>query len=327
MTARAGRGFRRLCILTAAATYLLIVAGGVVRVTGSGLGCGTANDWPLCEGGLLPPLRQDALIEFTHRWLAATSTALVVALALVAWLRYRWVPRVVWPATAVVALFIVQVVLGALTVKLSLPGAVILVHLANAMLLLGVLVHISFAAWTQGTERGGRTVPGGDRSRLHVRLAVVTAGATYLLALSGALVVARGAGPACAGWPLCGDGVQLPADGSSLLNLSHRVGAGLVIVLAGLTVAATRRAARQDAALRIAGLAAATALAAQVVVGALVVELRLPAAARGVHVALASAVWVAFLLLALLARTGRSAPAGGARVAARAGPSVTVAGS
>lgn len=287
-------------------TYLLIVAGGVVRVTGSGLGCGVTNDWPLCHGSLLPPLRQDALIEFTHRWLAAMSTALVIALVVVAWMRYRHLARIVRPATAVVALFVVQIVLGAATVKLGLPGGVILVHLGNALLLLGALVYITFVAHTVGTRRDQRAAPpsqaAGGSSR-PVRLATIAAGAIYLLVISGALVVANGAGYACSAWPLCGDGLQLEGGTQSTINVLHRMVAGVVVVLVGLAVMSTRRAAPQDARLRLTGTIAIALLVAQVVAGALVVELRLPAAARGLHLALASALWAVFVLVALLART------------------------
>ncbi len=66
----------------ASATYLLIVAGGVVRVSGSGLGCGIkGQDWPLCHGRLVPPADLATVIEFSHRMLATLSTCLVVALA------------------------------------------------------------------------------------------------------------------------------------------------------------------------------------------------------------------------------------------------------
>ena len=47
------RRFARLAAFSAVYTYLLIVFGGIVRITGSGLGCG--DDWPLCNGQLLPP--------------------------------------------------------------------------------------------------------------------------------------------------------------------------------------------------------------------------------------------------------------------------------
>src|SRR2546429_6644513 len=78
------RRFTRLAWAAAACTYLLIVLGAVVRVTGSGLGCG--EHWPLCNGHLFPPLNDlPTVIEWSHRLVAALLSALVVALAAYAW--------------------------------------------------------------------------------------------------------------------------------------------------------------------------------------------------------------------------------------------------
>src|SRR6266702_2222350 len=78
------RRFTRLAWAAAACTYLLIVLGAVVRITGSGLGCG--EHWPRCHGRWFPPLNDiGTLIEWNHRLFAALVTVLVAALAAVAW--------------------------------------------------------------------------------------------------------------------------------------------------------------------------------------------------------------------------------------------------
>ena len=59
--------FRRVSVLTAVFAYLQIALGGVVRVSGSGLGC---PDWPTCHGGVVPPNRH-ATIEESHRIVAS----------------------------------------------------------------------------------------------------------------------------------------------------------------------------------------------------------------------------------------------------------------
>jgi heme A synthase len=286
---------RRLTALTAVATYLLIVMGGVVRVTGSGLGCGTTDQWPLCHGALLPPLEQTALIEFTHRWVAAVATGLVIALAVVVWMRYRHVRRLVIGVSVVVALFIVQIVLGAITVEFNLPSGVIMIHLANALLLLGALVWIAVTTAMTGSTRPRPSVA-------TTRLGTVAAAATYVLALSGALVVDQGAGAACAGWPLCGNGFQLSSGQYASINLLHRLIAGIVVLLLGYTMATLRRARRDDRALRRATLAVTLLIVAQVAAGALVVDLHLPPAMRAIHLALASALWACVVMTAVIAR-------------------------
>ena len=59
--------FSFLLYISIFTSLLLFVLGGIVRVTGSGLGC---PDWPLCYGQLFPPLELKAIIEYTHRFVA-----------------------------------------------------------------------------------------------------------------------------------------------------------------------------------------------------------------------------------------------------------------
>src|SRR5256885_4523650 len=77
------RRFTRLAWTAATFTYLLIILGAIVRITGSGLGCG--EHWPLCNGTLLPPLDLPTMIEYGHRLAAAAGSVLVAALAAYAW--------------------------------------------------------------------------------------------------------------------------------------------------------------------------------------------------------------------------------------------------
>src|SRR5215216_6721485 len=85
--------FRRLLNATILATFALIVIGGVVRVSDSGLGCGPegagTKGWPLCGGRVLPFLQEHQIIEFSHRVAATVVVVLIAALAFVAFLRLR----------------------------------------------------------------------------------------------------------------------------------------------------------------------------------------------------------------------------------------------
>src|SRR5437762_8030758 len=137
------KGFRALSVATALATYALVVLGGVVRVSGSGLGC---PDWPLCHGRALPPLDLHAIIEYSHRTTASLTSVLVVATAVVAWVAWRNRRDLVIPATLAGGLLAIQVVLGAITVRLELPPMIVLAHLATAMALLGAVCVTAVAA-------------------------------------------------------------------------------------------------------------------------------------------------------------------------------------
>jgi len=271
-------------------TYALVVLGGVVRVSGSGLGC---PDWPLCHGRPYPPLELHAIIEYSHRTTASLASTLVVVTAGVAWLAWRHRRDIVAPATIALALLIVQVLLGAITVRLELPPIIVLAHLATAMALLGALCVTATATFT---EPGQPSI-----DRVAARWARAAAVGTYLLILSGSLVVGSGASGACNAWPLCGGGFTFAFDRFPAVQLLHRGMAALigVLIIAGLINVVRRH--RRNPAVRATVALTLTALALQVAVGAAVVLLHLPAALRGLHLALATAVWAGTVVLAVLA--------------------------
>ena len=138
--------FRRLLNGTIAATFALIVIGGVVRVSDSGLGCGAAGSgthgWPLCGGRLLPFLDEHQVIEFSHRVVATLVVVLIGALVFQA---FRRLPERRWLARGTVAaavLVLAQAALGGLTVEHGLHTALVAAHLGLAMLLLGLLIAL-----------------------------------------------------------------------------------------------------------------------------------------------------------------------------------------
>src|SRR6478672_738818 len=138
--------FRRLLTATILATFALIVLGGVVRVSDSGLGCGAAGSgthgWPLCGGRLLPFLQEHEVIEFSHRAVATLVVVLIVALAIQAFRRLRDRRWLVRGTIAAGILVLAQAVLGGLTVEHGLHSTLVAAHLGLAMLLLGLLIGL-----------------------------------------------------------------------------------------------------------------------------------------------------------------------------------------
>jgi heme A synthase len=297
---RPSAGFRRLAVATAVATYLLIVWGGIVRVTGSGNGCGTTDQWPLCHGSLLPAWQINTLIEFTHRWIASICTLLVIVLTACTWIWYRHQRRVKIGTTIAAALFVVQIALGALAVEYNLPGGVVMIHLANALLLFAVLIYVAVVAVTVGTARQMPKLASGALASVKkpVIIAVV---ATYLVAMSGAFVVETTSGAGCNSWPLCGSGFSLPTGQAATINVAHRVVALVVVLLLGGLMAMILRRRRGERAVRIGVMSVNLLLVLQVAAGALVVELGLPAWVRGLHLALASLLWGTVVVVAVYA--------------------------
>src|SRR5438034_536016 len=292
------RSFTRLAWSAAACTYLLVILGAIVRITGSGLGCG--EHWPLCNGKLLPPLDLPTMIEYGHRLAAAAVSGLVTALAAYAWWlrqgagspkgvpdgpRERYTPD----RTAYVALglLVVQVLLGAVTVKLSLPPWTVILHLGTAMLLLATLIVA--AKPTPGASPGKPEPPitPGSRPGLVEIVALVLGFATVLF---GALTANLGAASACLGFPLC-NGQVVPAG--NYLQHVHWVHRLLAYTLFGYVWWWALHM-RTRGAWWVVGL-----VTLQVAVAAALVLLGLPAPLQATHVAVGAAVWAA-LVLALL---------------------------
>jgi len=273
--------FTRLAWAAAVCTYLLIILGAIVRITGSGLGCG--EHWPLCNGKLLPPLDDiGTLIEWSHRLAAAALSVLVMALAGYAWwLRHRLRP----PSTALdrpgmvayvaLALFMVQVGLGAVTVKLALPPWTVILHLGTAMVLLATLIVAA--------REPHPLTPGSPR----LRAGLVALALGFVTVLFGALTANLGAASACLGFPLC-NGHLLP-DGNSLQHVhwAHRL---LAYTLFGYLLWWAVQSRRRGA------WAVVALVTLQVAVGAAMVLLALPPSLQALHVALGTSVWAGLVL-------------------------------
>ena len=306
--------FTRLAWTAAACTYLLIILGAIVRITGSGMKCG--EDWPLCNGRLLPPLDDvGTLIEWNHRLAAFLVSILVVALAGYAWWLRREAgsgkretangPMTFRPppsstalhrpgrgAYVALALLVVQVGLGAVTVKLELPPWTVILHLGTAMLLLATLIVVARPHPLSPSPRGGE---GGRSSRTEfVALAL-----GFVTVLLGALTANLGAASACLGFPLCNG--QIIPDGNHLQHIHwmHRL---LAFTLLGYTVWWAVRTRRRGAW----GVVALVTL--QIGVAAALVLFGLPRPLQALHVAVGAGVWAALVVAAVRMPIPRTSP-------------------
>jgi heme A synthase len=281
--------FRRLALVTALFAYLQIALGGIVRVSGSGLGC---PDWPLCNGRPYPPANLHAIIEYSHRAVGSVTGVLIIATVVAAWIVFRKRrPRVAWLATASLIGVVGEGILGGVVVAQALSPWLVVVHLGLAMMILGFLVAAAIAAMPASS---------GIADVRFRRLAIVAAAATYLMLLTGSTVVASAADESCNSWPLCGNGFAFDFGGVNAFTMLHR-GAVLVIGLLLLHVLSTawRRGRRVDGMAVVAG-ATIAIFAVQVAVGA-GSAIAGGALFDGLHVALATLVWSGVLTTALLA--------------------------
>lgn len=293
----------RIATLSVALTYLHLVFGGIVRITGSGMGCG--DHWPKCNGSWVPPFDDPTvMIEWTHRLLA-----LLVILSIV-WLVASARARAGEPGVAgsggvyrpaALALFLVIAValLGMLTVKLGNTTFATLAHWSLAMALLGVLIVAAVRAGAFG-GREARAVGGSARA---MRSLGAGAAMAFLVVVLGGLVAKYpGAAAACPGFPWCGDTpANIPA-GAPHIQLTHRVLAYLLFFHALMVGLAVSRRAGEAPPVKRAAQWTAALVVGQLILGAAMVLAVFPVWLRILHQAAGIGVWLAMFLSAYVAR-------------------------
>jgi heme A synthase len=298
---------KRLVLATGISTFVLIILGGVVRVSDSGLGCGPAGSgfhgWPFCNGDVVPGVDLNSIVEYTHRVVAIIVGFMILALFVMAWRRHR----ALLPATgALLVLVIAQGALGGATVEENLEEVYVAAHLGLAMLLLGLLLYL----WR--LVNGVRPEAGGPRLR---GLAIAASAAVLCTVVAGGYMAGTqnygradyqlgdGAHHACGKeFPTC-NGDFMPFGQARLvdIHLTHRafmyLASALVIALA---VVALRRRVAVRYAWALLGL-----LVTQILVGALNVWLDEYELLILLHLALGTLLWATTLGMTL-----QLAPAG-----------------
>jgi cytochrome c oxidase assembly protein subunit 15 len=290
-----------------AINVLLVITGGAVRLTGSGLGCPT---WPRCIDSsyvTTPAMGVHGIIEFGNRTLGGVLGVVAAVAVILALLQRPRERRQVGWSLAVLASIPAQAVLGGITVLTDLNPWVVACHFLASML----IIVAAYRLWLATGEPGGPVRPSvGTPLRA---LNWLLLGVTGVVLAAGTVVTGSG--------PHAGD------------EKAHRTGldpgmvaqlhADLVMLLIGLSAAwcfalwavGAPRAARRAGAVLV-GIELA-----QGVIGFVQYFTHVPALLVGLHMAGACAVWLAALRTQTASRVREPLPAGVARAA---GPPVPV---
>jgi heme a synthase len=292
---------RRLSLAALILAFAQIVFGAIVRITGSGMGCG--DHWPKCSGMWFPPHdRIDLIIEITHRYIALGLSLVILALFVQAF-RKRSTPGVsgpggvLRPAAIAALLVVIAALLGAVTVKMALNPFVIAAHLTIAMSLLATLAVSLARAGGLGAslDLTGTSARTFRSARGAVILALVTL-------VFGALTAnLPDAAASCGGFPWCR---TVNFGGTPLaVQITHRILGFLILGhLIGMTIAVGKR--KEPKPIVKAARLALAAAVLQILVAAAMIEMHFPASFRSLHQAFGTLLWLSIVVLFILAARG-----------------------
>jgi heme A synthase len=276
---------------------IVILGGSIVRATGSGDGCGAS--WPTCTDRIFPSNpAAETVIEFSHRVTSALAILGVLALYVLARRLFPNGHRVRRAAGVSLILMVVESLLGASLVIFGWVdqdasiGRMIVVplHLINTYLLLGALTVTAW--WSSGHPGPSEAADGQERRQL-----LIGAGGLVLVGAMGALnALSDTLYPAESFF----SGVQqeLSADAPWLVQLrvlhpivAVTVGFGVAYVVMRMSASSTDRTRRVSA--FIIGL-----VVLQFFAGLVNVMLATPLETQVVHLAIADAMWIAYVIFA-----------------------------
>jgi heme a synthase len=315
------KGVRRAGYVALGVVFLHLVFGGIVRITGSGMGCG--DHWPKCHGMWFPPLaRPDLIIELTHRYLAVFLLVSLMALAWMAWRRrgesgIGGRGGVLNASVGALLMTVITALFGAITVFRFNAAAATVVHWTLAMIVLALIITAVVRAGGFGTSDDGLAPPAiSERTR---RAAGIAAAMAFLAVVLGGITAKISMGAvACPSFPLCGDNPLAPAS-SVHVQLTHRILA-FALFFHAIGIAFAMRKRGETGPVLVAAWALLAALVTQMMIAGAMIGMRLPPVIRALHQATGVTIWLtAFLLWYLALRATRQAavPAGGARTRTR----------
>jgi protoheme IX farnesyltransferase len=215
-------------VCAAVFAFALVVWGAIVRINGAGMTC---PDWPKCRGAWIPSLNDPVVYEFSHRVGAPVLTLLILAAFALAYRHRRQQPQVMQLAWAALALVIVQVIVGALTIRYANNPPSVAVHLVVGIATFTTLALLAYSAFSPATPE--QTPAAGGGSMLLTRIALLSTVLAFAAVFAGGYMSASHAGLACSRFPLCNG--WLPAhDPLQHVHMNHRIAAYATALLVGM---------------------------------------------------------------------------------------------
>lgn len=297
------RRHRDILVATSLLTYLLVVLGGVVCITNASRGC---PDWPGCYGRLVPPLRLDSILEYSHRLLAALVTLSILASAVLGWRNARSIRWVSGPPMVAVVFLLAVIVFGAMVVLRGLEPGLAALDLGSALMVLALMVTAAVAAASRHENPNLLDKLFFDCAL--AKLALGTLVAVFIVLVSGVLVAESGSVVRCLGWPLYGGQLDL-GNVCAWFQQARRLFGGLAGLLLIAVVVQAWRLGPGERVIRRTAAALGLLFLAQTVVGVLILVTGFSALLYTAYAAAAAALWSLLVVMVVLAGLASSGSA------------------
>lgn len=292
-TARASGKFRYLALATALTIFLTFILGGIVRATGSGVGC---PDWPTCLGSIASPVGEAALLNFLHRIITVAAALLLIITTIYAKRNFSSVRLIRIPLYTALALMGIEIFLGGWIFPALTTPIISILHLALALMILALTIVPVVMAFVLNFDPAQK-----DRLKYQSpfgRLTLFAIVAAFLVLISGTLVAAFGSEFDCVGWPLC-NGEVIPINPIVWLHLAHRLVVAISSLLVVYLFLQAWRSQRSQRGILSAATLVTSLFASQVLVGAFIDLGGNSEALVGLHIATVAAFWSAMTVLVM----------------------------
>lgn len=291
-------------------TFIAIILGVVIRVTGSAAAC---PDLITCLEGWPFDATQKIVVPFLHRIFTLLSGFFILVSAFVAW---KWSSNrhIVKLLIIAIFLFIFQVLLG-LYLGFQISGAdstLLIGFVASENLRLLSAFHLTLSltimtlllvatVFITSVHQTGFPIHWMKQTSSYTWISMATLIAVSLLIISGIVVSTFGISNSCRGWPLC-EGLNLPLDLDGWVNLFHRFVTGLSVVLMAVLVVRAWFFHQNQKVIIVTSTAAGTLLLMQIFMGIFEFYREFPPYLQGLHIATAISIFSLLVILTVSSR-------------------------
>lgn len=218
-----------LSVIATIGMLLILLGGALVTKTGSEDGCG--DSWPLCEGEFLPTeFTFEMVIELSHRAVTGLVGIVVVALAVLAWMKIGHVREVKFLSFCSVFFIVLQALIGAAAVVWGQSDFVLAAHFGISLVSFTSVFLLMLIIFELDKKLDTKSLFIIKKHRIEIYALAIY---TMIVVYTGALVRHTESNLVCADWPFCTNSSPLAFSEYSFnqwVQMGHRLAAGILFI-------------------------------------------------------------------------------------------------